>query len=48
MYTFNDAPRDRMQNGIQAASGLGGGITWEGDADDEFVFGADWNDILMG
>ena len=48
MYTFNDAPTQRMQNGIQAASGLGGGVTWTGDADNEFVFGTNWNDILMG
>ena len=48
MYTFNDALRDRMQNGIQGASALGGGVTWVGDRDNEILFGTDWNDILKG
>ena len=48
MYTFNDATPDRMYSGIQAASGLGGGVTWMGDNDNEFVFGTSWADVLMG
>ena len=48
MYSFNDATMNSMSNGIQSASGLGGGITWEGDDDNEFLFGTYWNDILRG
>ena len=48
MYTFNDPSPDRMYTGIQAASGLGGGVTWEGDNDNEIVFGTSWLDVLRG
>ena len=35
-------------NGAEVNTAEGGGVTWEGDGDNEIIFGTMWNDMLDG